>query len=161
MFNLPLLSRRKKAVTQVLATGTAMRLHAEYRALAMKQLARIGVPQDCVDVEVGAMPQAGGRALYNVKIRVVRWERSTGMRLLVSVPALEARMRKAVRSSPLAAVSDFGGLWLHASSRLPGPEVERDSEWAVSELQAFETEGQAAADRLRRDMRAGARAPAA
>ena len=156
MLNWPLFSPRKKTRTHLAhMTAAAKRLHADYRALAMKQLGKIGIPEDCVDLDVGATSHAG-RAVYNVKIRVVRWERNTGMRLLVSLPALEARMRKAVAGSWLGGVSDFGGVWVHASSRLPEPEVERDSEWAISELQAFDTHGAAAADRLRRDMRTAA-----
>jgi hypothetical protein len=156
MFNWPPFSRGNKSGThQAHTTAAVKRLHAEYRALAMKQLGKLGIPEDCVDLDVGATSQQG-RVAYNVKIRVVRWERNMGMRLLVSLPALETRMRKAVAASWLGGVSDFGGVWVHASSRLPGPEVERDSEWAISELQAFETQGEAAADRLRRDMRTAA-----
>ena len=157
MFNWPLIHRREKTRThQAHVAGAAKRLHADYRALAIKQLAMIGIAEDCFDLDVGATPQ-GERVAYNIKIRVVRWERNAGMRLLVSLPALEARMRKAVAGSWLGGVSDFGGIWVHASSRLPAPEVERDSEWAISELQAFASHGAAAADRLRRDMGSAAR----
>ena len=155
MFNWLSFSRKE---TRGDARGTAAaskRLSAEYRALALRHLQQIGIPEDCVALDVGITSQ-GGRPVCNVKIRVIRWHRNTGMRLLVSLPALEARMRKAVSESPLANATDFGGIWMHASSRLPATEVERDSEWAISELQAFESVGEAAADRLRRDMR-GAR----
>ena len=157
MFNWLRSSGRKKAGTHPGQAATAgKRLHSDYRELAEKHLRLIGVPDDCVDVDVGTTSHAG-RSVYNVKIRVVRWDRHTGMRLLVSVPALESRLRKAVAQSGLGQVSDFGGVWVHASSRLPAPDVERDSEWAISELQAFETHGEAAADRLRRTMGAAAR----
>jgi hypothetical protein len=136
------------------------RLYSEYRALAARHLAQIGIPEDCVDLDVGITSHGNGRTVCNVKIRVIRWDRNTGIRLLVSLPALEARMRKAVANSSLASASDFGGIWVHASSQLPAVEVERDSEWAISELQAFETQSEAAADRLRRAMRAPARTAA-
>lgn len=134
------------------------RLHIEYRTLASRHLQKIGIPEDCVDLDVGITSHGNGRTVCNVKIRVIRWDRNTGIRLLVSLPALEARMRKAVANSSLASVSDFGGIWVHASSQLPALEVERDSEWAISELQAFETQSETAADRLRRELRM--RAPA-
>lgn len=134
------------------------RLHTEYRTLAARHLQQIGIAEDWVALDVGITSHRDGRTVCNVKIRVIRWDRNTGIRLLVSLPALEARMRKAVANSSLASVSDFGGIWVHASSQLPAVEVERDSEWAISELQAFETQSATAADRLRRELRA--RAPA-
>lgn len=154
MFNWPPFPGRKEVRTDARATAAAAkRICSEYRALAAKHLEQIGIPEDCVDLDVGITSQ-GGRTVCNVKIRVIRWHRNTGMRLLVSLPALEARMRKAVSESALASAADFGGIWVHASSRLPAIEVERDSEWAISELQAFETQGETAADRLRRSLRA-------
>lgn len=153
MFKWRPFSGRKEVGSPSRTGEAAKRLHADYRAMVAEQLTGMGIPEDCVDLEVGASSK-GDRVVYNVKIRVIRWERNTGMRLLVSLPALEARMRKTVAKSWLGSVSDFGGVWVHASSQLPAPEVERDSQWAISELQAFETLGEAAADRLRRDMRA-------
>jgi hypothetical protein len=159
MFNWSPLFGRKAARSHPRRTAaSAIRLRTEYGALAARHLQQIGIPEDCVDLDVGITSQDGVRAVCNVKIRVIRWDRNTGIRLLVSLPALEARMRKAVANSSLASVSDFGGIWVHASSQLPAVEVERDSEWAISELQAFETQSETAADRLRREMRV--RAPA-
>jgi hypothetical protein len=159
MFNWSPLFGRKAARTHPGRTAAVQaRLRSEYRALAAKHLLQIDIPEDCVDLDVGVTTHRDGRTVCNVKIRVIRWDRNTGIRLLVSLPALEARMRKAVSNSSLANASDFGGIWVHASSQLPAVEVERDSEWAISELQAFETQSEAAADRLRRDMRV--RAPA-
>ena len=158
MFKWPPFSGRKEArPTSAPTNGAAKRLHADYRALAATQLHEMGIPKHCIDLDVGATAKSG-RSVYNVKIRVIQWERSTGMRLLVSLPALEARMRKAIAASWLADVSDFGGIWVHASSQLPAPEVERDSQWAISELQAFDTFGEAAADRLRRELHPAQRA---
>ena len=154
MFNWRFLSRQSPE-GRIRTAGK--RLHAEYRSLVLEQLRQLGIPPDCVDVQVGTSPHEG-RSVYNVKIRVIRWDRNTGMRLLVSVPALEARMRKAVAGGPLGGASAFGGIWLHASAQLPAGEVERDSEWAISELQAFESAGRTAGERLRRELRPDARA---
>jgi hypothetical protein len=51
-------------------------------------------------------------------VRLNVWERESGLRLLLGLPVLEGRVRKSVRSTWLADLSHFGGLWLHVSERL-------------------------------------------
>ena len=51
-------------------------------------------------------------------VRLVRWEHTSAVRLLLSIPLLEARIRKTVRATWLADYSHFAGLWLHASDEL-------------------------------------------
>jgi hypothetical protein len=138
------------------AQPSGRELQKEYVELVTEQLRRIDVPADCVHLDV-ASKLINGRNVFNVKIRLVRWHRTATLRLLVSLPLLEARTRKAVTTSWVGEVSQFGGLWVHSSATLSVAEVEQDSEWAISELQLLDTHGAVAADRLRKDARGPAR----
>lgn len=124
-------------------------IRGEYRALLASELRQIGVPPDCVHLEVGQKLLDDGRQLCNVKLRIVRWDRDAVLRLLVRLPLLEARTRRAVGASWLAEASQFAGIWLHSSGALPVDQIERDSEWAISELQLVDGGGATAAQRLR------------
>jgi hypothetical protein len=143
--------RGRDARTSVGSTQVSSRdLHVEYESLVARHVRQLGIPAELFELDVGAK-SFNGRNVYNCKIRLVRWNRSASLRLLVSLPLLEARIRKAVGESWLGEVSQFGGLWVHSSSALQGAEVEGDSQWAISELQLFDNAGALAADRLRRD----------
>lgn len=152
------LFQRKQVRTIVGSTQMASgNLHAEYHELVAKHLRQLGIPPNSFELDVGSRALQG-RTAYNVKIRLVRWDRSASLRLLVSLPLLEAKVRKAVAANWLGEVSQFGGLWLHSSSTLAAEEVAQDSEWAISELQLFDSAGAVAADRLKREMGQSARA---
>jgi hypothetical protein len=91
----------------------------EYRSIIHDQLVRGGVLPKCVDVEVR---QAGklrdGHHMFVGMLRLTSWERTSAIRLLLGLPILESRLRRAVRASWLREVSHFGGIWVHASGQL-------------------------------------------
>jgi hypothetical protein len=107
-------------VTEVDASGHSPgEITEEYRSLILDQLVRGGVSSGCVEIEV---KQGGksrdGRFVYIVMLRLVRWERSSALRLLLGLPILESRLRRSSRGSWVSELSHFGGIWLHASGQL-------------------------------------------
>lgn len=107
-------------VTEVDASGHSIdEITEEYKSLIIEQLVRGGVSPDCVEIEV----KPGGktrdnRAVFVAMVRLVRWDRSPAVRLLLGLPIFETRVRRAVRGSWLHELSHFGGVWLHASGQL-------------------------------------------
>ncbi len=90
---------------------TSMR--AEYMEQVLEQIKRFGVPHDLVAVEIG---EAGlspeGNPKFHAMLRLVGWKRKPGVRLLLGLPLLEYNIRKALETSWLGEVSEFGGVWL-------------------------------------------------
>ncbi len=82
---------------------------------------KIGQAPDGFDVFVGL-------------VRLVRWERESGLRVMLGMPLLEAKIRKAVRATWLADYSHFAGLWLHASERMKIPAELRELLGALAPL---------------------------
>jgi hypothetical protein len=94
-------------------------LEIEYQSLIATQFRRWGISNTCVTVEVRRFGQApDGFDVLVGMVRLASWERTSALRLLLGLPLLEAKVRKAVRGTWLADFSHFGGLWLHASERL-------------------------------------------
>lgn len=94
-------------------------LEVEYQTLIATQFRRWGILPSSVTVEVRKIGQAPDG--YDVLVGMVRlshWDRISGLRLLLGLPLLEHKVRKAVRGTWLADFSHFGGLWLHASEQL-------------------------------------------
>ena len=92
----------------------------EYQGLIETQFRRWGISSRCVTIEVRRMGKApDGFDVLIGMVRLAHWERLSGLRVLVGLPLLEAKVRKSLRASWLADYSHFGGLWLHASSRVP------------------------------------------
>jgi hypothetical protein len=107
-------------VTQVEPSSHSLdEISQEYRALIQEQLARGGVLLKCVEIDVR---QSGklrdGHAMFVAMLRLTTWERTSAIRLLLGLPILESRLRRAVRGSWLREVSHFGGIWVHASGQL-------------------------------------------
>lgn len=107
-------------VTEVEPSGHSVdEISHEYRSLIQDQLLRGGVLAKCVDVDVR---QGGktrdGHPMFVAMLRLTTWERTTAIRLLLGLPILESRLRRAVRGSWLREVSHFGGIWVHASGQL-------------------------------------------
>lgn len=94
-------------------------LDAEYGRLIRLTLERWGVGENCTSVEVHQIGTAAdGRAIFVAAVRLCAWERRPALTLLLGLPLLERKIRKAVRGHWVADVSHFGGVWLHASDRL-------------------------------------------
>ncbi len=111
-------------------------LEAEYDAVVRSQLGRLGVPLQAVQIEVSpAGTTPAGLTIYVAMARLVAWHPRTSLRLLVALPLLEARIRQALETSWLGDVSQFGGLWIHASAGVRGPEVLGEIRQAVQQLE--------------------------
>ena len=94
-------------------------LEVEYQTLIATQFRRWGIAPGCVTVEVRQLGRApDGYDVFVGMVRLARWERATALRILLGLPLLESKVRKAVRGTWLADYSHFGGLWLHASEQL-------------------------------------------
>jgi hypothetical protein len=111
-------------------------LEREYEEVVRAQLARLGVPQDTVEVEVRpAGTMQDGRSVYLGMVRLVKWDARTSFRLLVALPLLEAKTRQSLDTSWLMDVSHFGGLWVHASSAVRTSDVLVDIRAAITRLE--------------------------
>jgi hypothetical protein len=100
-------------------TGPEASLEAEYLKVIEQELRGWGVPASCATVQVqqlGQTPQ--GRGIFVGVVRLHAWERRPALRLLLGLPLLERRVKRALAPRWLLDVSHFGGLWLHASDRL-------------------------------------------
>jgi hypothetical protein len=94
-------------------------LEVEYQGLIATQFRRWGIETGCVTVEVRQIGRGpDGFDIFVGMVRLANWERTSGLRVLLGLPLLEARVRKAVRATWLADYSHFGGLWLHASEQI-------------------------------------------
>ncbi|HSW18920.1 MAG TPA: hypothetical protein VLJ86_16990 [Ramlibacter sp.] len=94
-------------------------LETEYLALIMGQLRRSGVSPSCASVEARRLGRApDGLDVMGGMIRLHRWERDSAMRLMIGLPLIETRVRRAFNNTWLSDYSHFGGLWLHTSERL-------------------------------------------
>jgi hypothetical protein len=133
-------------VTEVDASSnSADEITEEYRSIVMDQMVRGGVAMNCVEVEIrpsGKMKD--GRVMYVGMLRLVHWERGSAVRLLLGLPILESRVRRMVRGSWLREVSQFNGLWLHASGQLQDSRAMEDLRTLVLEIEKREHESQPA-----------------
>jgi hypothetical protein len=94
-------------------------LESEYESLISTQCRRWGISGNSVSVQVRQLGRAGdGRIVYVGMLRLTKWDRVSALRMLIGLPLLEAKLRKAVRNLWLGEVSHFSGLWLHASEQL-------------------------------------------
>ena len=94
-------------------------LEVEYHSIIAQQFKRWGIKPGCVSIEVRKFGRApDGFDVFVGMVRLSRWERASGFRVLLGLPLLETKVRKAVRATWLADFSHFGGLWLHTSEQL-------------------------------------------
>lgn len=91
----------------------------EYQSLIASQFRRMGIAPGCVTIEVRKIGQSPeGLDVLVGLVRLVRWDHDSALRVLLGLPLLEAKLRRALRSTWLADFSYFGGLWLHSSEQL-------------------------------------------
>jgi hypothetical protein len=94
-------------------------LEIEYQSVIATQFRRWGISTSCITIEVRRIGHApDGFDVLVGMVRLGAWDRTSALRVLVGLPLLEAKVRKAVRATWLADYSHFGGLWLHASEQL-------------------------------------------
>jgi hypothetical protein len=112
-----------------LETGmhTVEDLRHEYLELVDDALDRGGIAVGCVEVEIRHMgTDKAGKPLFSAMLRMTRWERRSGTRLLLGLPLMERAVRKLLGGSWLLDVSSFAGIWLHPATSVLGREVARD-----------------------------------
>jgi hypothetical protein len=94
-------------------------LQAEYRACIDEVLVRAAISRDCVDVEIRHLGSLGdGRPAFAAMLRLVNWERTSGLRLLLGLPMLERAARRLCGASWAAEASHYAGLWVHPSGQI-------------------------------------------
>jgi hypothetical protein len=93
-------------------------LREEIRAEVETVLRKAGVNLACVEAEIRLMGHAKDKPLFWCLLRLVRWERSSGLRLLLGLPHIERALRRQLVGSWVADTSLFGGIWLHPSTKL-------------------------------------------
>lgn len=91
-------------------------LQQEYRAILRDVFRKAGIDASCVDVEARHMGAVKGRPLFYCMLRLARWERQSGLRLLVGLPHVERAARRQIAGNWVAEASHFGGLWLHPAT---------------------------------------------
>jgi len=94
-------------------------LQVEYQSLIASQFRRWGISATCTTIEVRKLGKApDGYDVFVGLVRLSQWERESALRLLIGLPLIESKVRKAMRSTWLADFSHFGGLWLHSSEQV-------------------------------------------
>jgi hypothetical protein len=102
-------------------------LPAEYFRIIETELRRLGIPETSASLEVvqvAMTPQ--GRGVYAGQIRLLRWDEGRAIRLLLGLPILERRVRKALQAHWVLELSHFSGLWLHATEGIQGVTAVRE-----------------------------------
>jgi hypothetical protein len=102
-------------------------LPAEYFRIIETELRRLGIPETSASLEVvqvAMTPQ--GRGVYAGQIRLFRWDEGRAIRLLLGLPILERRVRKALQAHWVLELSHFSGLWLHAAEGVQGATAARE-----------------------------------
>ena len=98
---------------------TVEEIQAEYRACIDEVLARAGVASECVEVEIRHLgTPRDGRPAFSAMVRLVAWERHSGLRVLLGLPMLERGARRLIGASWVGDTSHFAGLWLHPSGQI-------------------------------------------
>lgn len=123
------------------SSHSADEIALEYRTIIGEQLARGGVLPKCVEVDVrqsGKMRD--GHHMFVAMLRLTTWERTSAIRLLLGLPILESRLRRAVRGSWLREVSHFGGIWVHASGQLQDGHAMEDLRSLIVEVERRDRE---------------------
>lgn len=93
-------------------------LESDLQLLVLEQLERGGISEECVTIEIRALGRgADGRHVYAAMLRLAKWQQRSSVRLLLGLPLLQAKVRRALRASWMHDVSHFAGLWLHPSGQ--------------------------------------------
>ena len=93
-------------------------LETEYRRLVYQHLERWGVTDRHVSVQVQQLHDHGGKEAFTAVVCLTSWERNAVVRVLLGLPLLDKKIRKAVDVSWLADVSVFRGLQLKVAESL-------------------------------------------
>ncbi|AMO24035.1 hypothetical protein GCM10027034_18420 [Ramlibacter solisilvae] len=131
-----------EAATDIGTSGHSVdEIAEELRSLILQQLAHGGISSGCVTLEVH---QTGtlrdGRHVFVGMMRLVKWHRSSAVRLLLGLPILESRLRRALKGTWMQHVSHFSGVWLHASGQLQDSSAMQDLRALVVDIERMESE---------------------
>lgn len=129
------------ASTEMHPNSTSIQeIQAEYRACVDEVLARAGISSECVEIEIrhqGAL--ADGRPLLAIMLRLVNWERTSGLRLLLGLPMLERASRRLIGASWAAEASHYTGLWVHPSGQILDRSLLKELGNDLCTLEGFQT----------------------
>ena len=110
-------------------------LPSEYERLIALVLRRCGIPESCASIEVIQIGEGGdGRQVFVALVRIFAWERRPALRLLLGLPLLERKVRKAIRAHWISEMSHFGGIWLHASERIADSAADTELRHLITSL---------------------------
>lgn len=115
--------------------GAEATLPAEYERQISSVLHRWGISESCTSIQVVPIGEgADGRQVFVALVRISAWERRPVLRLLLGLPLLERKVRKAIRAHWLSEASHFGGLWLHASEGLADTSADAELRRLIASL---------------------------
>jgi len=120
-------------------TTSIQEIQAEYLACIDEVLVRAAIARECVEVEIrhlGAL--ADGRPAFSAMLRLVSWERTSGLRLLLGLPMLERAARRLCGASWAAEASHYAGLWVHPSGQILDRSLLKDLGADLSALEGFQ-----------------------
>jgi hypothetical protein len=110
-------------------------LPSEYERQISLVLRRWGISENCTSIQVVPIGEgADGRQVFVALVRIAAWERRPVLRLLLGLPLLERKVRKAIRAHWVSEASHFGGLWLHASERLADTSADAELRHLIASL---------------------------
>lgn len=128
------------ASTEMHPNSTSIQeIQAEYRACVDEVLRRAGIAAECVDIEIrhqGAL--SDGRPAIAIMLRLVSWERTSGLRLLLGLPMLERASRRLIGASWAAEASHYTGLWVHPSGQILDRALLKDLGADLCALEGFQ-----------------------
>jgi hypothetical protein len=110
-------------------------LPAEYFRIIDTELRRFGIPESSASLEivqVALTPQ--GRGVYAGQMRLLSWADGKAARLLLGLPILERRVRKALETHWALELSHFSGLWLQATEGVQGAGTAREIRSCLRQL---------------------------
>lgn len=110
-------------------------LPSEYERQISLVLRRWGISDSCTSIQVVRIGEgADGRQVFVALVRISAWERRPVLRLLLGLPLLERKVRKAIRGHWVSEASHFGGLWLHASEGLADTSADAELRHLIASL---------------------------
>jgi hypothetical protein len=96
-------------------------LEAEYQRLVAHHLARWGVPERHVSVDIQQAGVEHGKAVFNAVICLLQWDRNSVLRVLVGLPLLERKIRQSMAGLWLMDVSILRSVLVRASEAIQQP----------------------------------------
>ncbi|GAC1527629.1 MAG: hypothetical protein NVS2B4_05100 [Ramlibacter sp.] len=119
-------------------TTSVQEIRSEYLVCIHEVLSRAGIARECVDVEIRHLgARADGRPAFAAMLRLVSWERTSGLRLLLGLPMLERAARRLCGASWAGEVSHYNGLWVHPSGQILDRALLKDLGADLSALEGF------------------------